>query len=268
MLASGTAQAQPQVLASIKPLQLIAQAILGEQRQAQVLLPPGATPHHYSMRPSDMLKVDQAELIIWLGAESEHYLAKPIAKLKEDRAVLELESYLSRDKDGIPDPHLWLSGRKAISVAEDIAEQLIRIDSEREQIYRDNLRAFIAALSRTENQIASELAASKPSYLVYHDAYRYFEQEYGLSHRGVVSLHPEVNPGAKHMLALTRIVENEEVKCILVEPESNRAILNMLMKEGAIKAVELDPMASDIESGPSGYIHFLRRVADMFLRCQ
>ncbi|MCB1661328.1 MAG: zinc ABC transporter substrate-binding protein [Pseudomonadales bacterium] len=263
-----SASAQPRILASIKPLQMIAQAILGEGQQAQVLLPPGATPHHYSMRPSDMVKLHGAEVIIWLGEESENYLAKPLKKLATEKSVLNLEQFLNRGTDGYLDPHFWLSGKRALTVAKVIAAHLIKLDGEREADYRRNLDAFSADLAQLEIQIRQDFETQGFRYLVYHDAYRYFEQEYGLSHRGIISLHPEVNPGAKHFLQLQRTIETENIQCIIAEPESNPSVLATLMAIKEMELLVLDPLGGTIASVPEAYLIFLRKVADTFMRCQ
>jgi len=268
MLLSINVSAQPRVLTSIKPLQMIAQAILGNTQQAQVLLPPGATPHHYSMRPSDMVKLNQAGVIVWLGEESENYLAKPLRKLATEKSVLNLEPFLVRGADGYLDPHFWLSGQQALAVANAIAAHLIKFDAEHEAEYRRNLNVFNVALLQLESQLRQRLQEQKFHYLVYHDAYRYFEQEYGLSHRGVVSLHPEVNPGVKHLLRLQRIIETEDIRCIIAEPESNPAVLATLMAMKEMTLLMLDPLGSGISAGPNAYLVFLQGVADTFMRCQ
>jgi len=262
------ASTPPKVLASIKPLQLIAQAILGEVSPAQVLLPPGASPHHYSMRPSDMVKLHQADVIIWLGDESEYYLAKPLKKLAAEKPVVNLAKYLVRGVDGYPDPHLWLSSKLGIAVAKALTEQLSEIDHERAGAYRHNLSVFIAELAQLDDQIRLELREHEIRYLVYHDAYRYFEQDYGLAHRGIVSLHPEINPGAKHLLKLQRVIENERVQCIIAEPQSNQAVLGILRGESELKLLLLDPLGEAIAVDQKAYAHFLRIVAETFKRCQ
>ena len=71
-----SAQAQVQILTSIKPLQLIAAAIQDGQGEPLVLLPPGASPHYFVLRPSDAKRLDQADLFYWIGPDLENFLPR------------------------------------------------------------------------------------------------------------------------------------------------------------------------------------------------
>lgn len=265
---NGLVQAAPSVLASIKPLQLITQAVLGETGESQVLLPPGATPHHFTLRPSDMKKLGQANLVIWLGAKSERYLAKPIAKMEAGAEVLDLQPYLTANDEGYLDPHLWLSSEQAVRVAKAITEKVVALDAGSESQYRANLASFTAELSRIKTDATNALKGSKSHYLVYHDAYGYFEREYGLSHAGVVSLHEHGNPGAKHLLALQNTIAQQGVSCILTEPESNAAVVSILTADTNIRTILLDPMAGDLKPNQSSYARFLQHVVETFKQCR
>ncbi len=267
LLISGQSVAQPQVLASIKPLQLIAQAVLGDGNCCEALLPVGATPHHFTMRPSDMRRLSQADLIIWLGEASENYLAKPIANLESDIVVVDLQELLDVRVDGYLDPHLWLSGQKAVQVAQEIVKKLILMDPESAPDYQANLAGFIKAVEIQEGKIRNEVVQRRHNYIVYHDAYSYFEDEYGVSHRAVVAINPEGNPGAKHLIWLDRLIATERISCMLVEPESNLRIVKLMSKESEMRVQMIDPMAGDVPVGPEAYLQFLQGVTQKIMGC-
>lgn len=262
------ASAEPRVLASIKPLQLIAQAVMGENERVGVLLPPGVTPHHYTMRPSDMKRVAGAQMIIWLGPESERYLAKPIASLRNSPVVIDLQQYLSRDQYGHEDPHLWLSSQQAARIARLIGGGLSRVDPQNKQQYETNLERFLERLTHFSDKSRSAFSELDIRYVVYHGAYGYFERDMGLSPIGVVSIHPEVNPGARHLMALKKLIRSQQVSCILVEPESNPSIVDILIEDDSVIVQNLDPMAAGIEVSPSGYLQFLHQMVEIFKACR
>jgi len=259
--------AAPQVLATLKPLQLIAQAVVGDRYPVQVLLPPGATPHHYSLRPSAMRKLDDADLIIWLGAAAERYLAKSLEQAAQAPREINLEDSLTPDGDQYPDPHLWLSATAAAQIAQRIAVQLSQLDPAGAPEYQRNADSLSEALQQLRQQFLAAVAEREIRYLVYHDAYGYFAREYGLSHSGVVTKHPELAPGAKHLLQLQQRIAQQPFNCILVEPGSNRAIVEMLVGKRSIKQLMVDPMAGDVAVGPQGYLHFLADVMRTFQQC-
>ena len=260
--------AQPTILASIKPIQLIAQAVVGDDRPVEVLLPPGATPHHFTMRPSDMRHLSRADMIIWLGKDAERYLAKPMARQREKVVMVDLEGFLEVRDDGYRDPHFWLSGRKAIQVAEAITKQLMLLDAQAASDYEKNLAAFTESVAEQEQAIrAASTRYQSSNYLVYHDAYRYFEQAYGLAHRAVVAVNPEVNPGAKHLVELDRIIAEQDVNCLLIEPESSASVVKLLTDNSGVRVQLIDPMASGVKVSAQGYVQFLRDVTEKINQC-
>jgi zinc transport system substrate-binding protein len=102
---------------------------------------------------------------------------------------------------------------------------------------------------------------------VYHDAYPFFEAAYGLAHIAVISKHHEVMPGARHLLELRTVVESENVRCIIVEPESNLSIVQLVTRGLDARVQMLDPMAADIPSGVEGYLTFLADIGKKFSNC-
>ena len=86
LFGSAQAHAEIEVLASIKPLQLIAAAVQDGVGKPAVLLPPGASPHHYAMRPSDVRQIRSADLLYWIGPDMEAFLA-PVLKGRKGPSV-------------------------------------------------------------------------------------------------------------------------------------------------------------------------------------
>jgi len=267
------------VLASIKPLQLIAQAITQSVADTEVLLPAGTTPHDYALKPSDLARVYDADLVLWLGAPYEAYLAKPVAiREADDLAVISFdEPVINKHHEGhdhsghshlYGDPHVWLSPVEALSIAQMLAETLLQRDSANAHQYEANLAIFSEQLQIVDERIKASLDERKGiRYLVYHDAYSYFENHYGLTHVLAVAGQPESKPGAKSLLKLRRAIISEEVGCLFSEPRADSDIVSILKEGNAMQVYQLDPMATDIEAGVAGYIMFLEQTAEQFLAC-
>lgn len=271
------------VLASIKPLQLIAQAITDGVSQAQVLLPEGYTPHDYALKPSDLVRVYDADLVLWLGAEFESYLAKPMAMRDGvDLAVNILnEPFDERADDNdhashndhhshlYGDPHVWFSPEQALLIAEAVVQRLAQKDPDNTQRYSGNLMVFREQLQLADERIKAQLRTSgAASYLVYHDAYSHFEDYYGLTHVAVVTGQPEQKLGAKGLLNLRKIIFNQQVKCLFTEPQADADIVDILQEDSAMKVYQLDPMAGKTEVSVTGYMEFLERTAASFMACR
>lgn len=265
------------VLASIKPIQLIAQAITEGVSDVDVLLPAGVTPHDYALKPSDLKRVYAADMVLWLGAEIEPYLTKPMRMYggeplavwhpeKDVKAAAEHHDHEHHHLYG--DPHLWFSPLEAMRVAKELTGRLVLLDQTNATRYQQNLQAFVKRLEVVDEEIKQQLAGGVGHYLVAHDGYSYFEHQYGLQHVAVVSATPESKPGAKGLLKLRRTIINGEVDCLFVEPQTDARMVTLLVDGTDLQVYVMDPMAKDIEVSPKGYETFLVNTATQFRKCQ
>ncbi len=258
------------ILASIKPVKLIAQAIAGEQQTVEVLVPTGMSIHDYALRPSDFKKIRDADLVIWLGPVTEPYLGKVLkqagAKKEHGKSLNVGISSASSIRAAEP-PHVWLSVANAGHIARRLTDRLTLLHPAGSEQYRRNLADFLDKLAQLDAELKIKLAQGSSRYLVYHNAYPLFEAEYGLAHAGVISDHHEVKPGAKHLLHLRHIVEKQDIGCIIVEPGSNLSVVNLVVQDFDIRLIELDPMAADIPPGTGAYLNFIREVGEGFGQC-
>jgi len=300
------AQAEVKVLTSIKPLQLIAAAIQDGAGQPAVLLPPGASPHHYALRPSDLRQVREATLVYWIGPGLEAFLP---AVLKERQgasvAVQELpglhlrrfgeehvdahdddhgdehdqahghdhgsEPEYAHDHDHRPgslDAHLWLSPANARVIATRLAGDLSQADPANAARYAANLQAFETQLAAKDQALRTQLAplAGKP-YFVFHEAFDYFEEAYGLGHRGVFALGADVQPGARHVAAIREELKAAGPTCVFTEPPLQPKIATTLSSGLPVTLVELDPLGARIPADRQGYTSLLQSVADTLGGC-
>lgn len=282
-LCATTAQAQVNVLTSIKPLQLITQAIQGEQGQADVLLPPGASPHSFSLRPSDRRRLANAQLFYWIGPDLENFLI-PLAKqhqhastaiqqlpnlqlhyYAESHSHAENEHHSEHDHQhaGL-DTHLWLSIPNAVIIAERIAADLSRLDAQHAKEYQDNLSAFKQRLTALDTQIHAQLRpVQNKGFFVFHEAFNYFEQHYGLAHGGVLAINSEVQPGARHLQQIRQRLEQAGPSCIFTEPPAPPRLAYSLSKDLPITLQEADVLGVHAQS----YEQLLQNLATQFEQC-
>lgn len=291
------ARAEVRLLTSIKPLQLIAAAVqdgagqptMGEPDMGQpdVLLPPGASPHHYALRPSDVRRVRDADLFYWVGADLEGFLDKPLAgRDKPTVAVQDLpglhlrrfeadgsahaadEEHDHDHRPGSLDAHLWLLPANARVIAARMAADLAAADPANAARYQANLKAFEARLARLDQRLAARLQplAGKP-YFVFHEAYDYFEQAYGLRHAGVFSVLGEVQPGARHVAAMRERLQQTGPSCVFSEPPLRPRLAETLTAGLPVRLAELDAMGADLAPAADGYERLLDRLADGLADC-
>ena len=166
-----------------------------------------------------------------------------------------------------PDPHAWLDPVNAVAWLALIAQELSAIDPDNADLYAANAKAAQAELTALSDQIAGDLAplADRP-FLVFHDAYQYFEARFGVTAAGAVSISDASEPGPARLADLRALVSEQDVVCIFAEPQFNTSILTSVFGD-ALRVGQLDPIGVDHTPGPGLYPAILRGMADAMTDC-
>ncbi|WP_273829009.1 zinc ABC transporter substrate-binding protein [Pseudomonas sp. SBT1-2] len=283
-----SAQAEVRVLTSIKPLQLIAAAVQDGIAVPEVLLPPGASPHNYALRPSDVRKVQSVELLYWIGPDMESFLPRVLkgrtlpSLAVQDLPGLKLRHFAEdnhshaeeadeHDHDHRPgslDAHLWLSPVNARVIADRMAADLSAADPANAARYQSNAKAFDARLDALDARLKTRLApiAGKP-YFVFHEAFDYFEDAYGLKHAGVFSIAAEVQPGAQHVAAMRMRLQEVGKTCVFSEPPLRPRLAETLVAGLPVKLAELDALGGYTPASAQGYEQVLEKLGNDLAGC-
>ncbi|VVN26343.1 zinc ABC transporter substrate-binding protein [Pseudomonas fluorescens] len=284
----GPVQAEVKVLTSIKPLQLIAAAVQDGVAIPEVLLPPGASPHNYALRPSDVRKVQSVDLLYWIGPSMEGFLPRvlngrtlpsvavqdlPGMKLRRfaEDSHSHAEEADEHDHDHRPgslDAHLWLSPVNARVIAEKMAADLSVADPDNAARYQSNLKAFDERLAALDVRLKKRLAdvQGKP-YFVFHEAFDYFEDAYGLKHVGVFSVAAEVQPGAQHVAAMRARLQEVGKTCVFSEPPLRPRLAETLVAGLPVKLAELDALGGYTPATAQGYEQVLEKLGNDLAGC-
>jgi len=283
------AQAEVKVLTSIKPLQLIAAAVQDGVGVPEVLLPPGASPHHYALRPSDVRKVQSVDLLYWIGPDMEGFLPRVLngrtapSVALQDLPGLKLrhfaeDSHSHTDEDGDEhdhdhrpgtiDAHLWLSPLNARVIAAKMAADLSAADPANASRYQSNLAGFNQRLDALDTRLKGRLAgvAGKP-YFVFHEAFDYFEDHYGLKHAGVFAVAAEVQPGAQHVAAMRTRLQAVGKTCVFSEPPLRPRLAETLVAGLPVKLAELDALGGYTPATAQGYEQLLEKLGNDLAGC-
>lgn len=292
-----------EVLTTIKPLGFIAAAITDGVSEPKVLLPTGASPHDFSLRPSDIRSINSADLVVWVGPELEGFMAKPLANHPHALALTQVEgmplfnyatqdSHDSHDHDdhdhaahehgnhdhdegheghhheGV-DPHIWLGPTQAKVIAKAIASELGKLDPANQARYDANLAAFDAKVDAKDKVIAGQMkAVNEKGYFVFHEAYGYWERHYGMSSKGHFTVSPERRPGAKTLVDIRKALEEKQASCIYAEPQFSPAVIESVARNTGAKVLLLDEVGEQVPLGPDGYTQFMQQLADAFAQCR
>ncbi|WP_341936746.1 zinc ABC transporter substrate-binding protein [Marinimicrobium sp. C2-29] len=277
-------RAEVEVLASIKPLQLLAQELVGERGQVSLLLEPNASPHDYPLKVSDMQRLNNADLVLWVGEELETFLSRPLARVAPENqlslaALPDLhwprypeESQHPEEPGGHDhghhhhgrDPHLWLDPRNGAKVARVLADRLATLDPDNADYYRDRAGALVSELDELDRSLEARLEpVAGRGFAVYHQAYGHFVQRYGLNQLTAVTESPERRPGARHLYELRQRLAG--AACLFTEPYYDMSAARDLAQELDLRLGELDLLGAS--EAVTDYPGLLDTLADNVLEC-
>lgn len=299
LIGATSAQAELKVLTSIKPLQLIAAAVQDGTSEADVLLPASASAHHYTLRPSDVRRLQEATLFYWIGPDLENFLPRALnGRQGPSVATQELPGLTlrhfgeghkhehahehshghddhdhagSHDHDHRPgslDAHLWLLPANARVIAERMAADFAAADPAHAERYQANSAAFAERIEALDQRLGQRLATvqNKP-YFVFHQAYDYFEAAYGLRHSGVFSAGSEVQPGARHVAAMRERLQQAGPSCVFSEPPLRPRLAETLTSGLPVKMAELDVLGVEQKVDAQGYERLIEALGSTLAAC-
>ena len=171
-------------------------------------------------------------------------------------------------KHGATDMHLWLDPRNAKAMVEKVVEALVSTDPANQKFYEANAKALVARLDALEDEIRNELnpVADRP-FIVFHDAYQYLENRFGLNAAGSITVSPEVQPGAKRLKEMRDKIAKLGAVCVFAEPQFEPKLVTVVVEGTRAKTAVLDPLGADLEDGPDLYFELMRRNAKALADC-
>jgi zinc transport system substrate-binding protein len=299
-LLTTTAMAAPNVVASIKPVHSLVAAVMAGVGEPALIVRGSASPHTYALKPSDAGALESADIVFWTGHGMELFLADALETLATEATVVELaespgitllsvreggafeahahdgEAHGEEEHDheghdhehGEGDMHFWLDPENAKLMVTQIATTLAEADPENATAYQANAEAELVKLDELEAELAATLApvADKP-FIVFHDAYQYFEARFGLNLAGSVTVTPDVLPGAARIDELKAKVAELGATCVFAEPNFEPTIIAAITEASAAKSGVLDPEGGALTEGVDLYPTLLRGLATSLVDC-
>ncbi len=301
---------QPQIVTSIKPVHSLVAGVMQGVGEPLLLVSGGASPHDYSLKPSEARAIDQAQVVFWIGPDLESFLIRPLDNVKDKIRVVALldapgmtvlplreggawephghehghdEHGHETPEDGDDhehehehehvhqadhDPHVWLDPVNAIAMVRRIMTVLGEVDVAHRADYQRNGAALIERLDRLNQRLTTELAPIKQQpYLVFHDAYQYFERRYDLDAIGSVTMSAERRPGAKRVADIQARIRDLQVRCVFSEPQFQPALVETIIAGSAARRGVLDPLGAELPPGPDAYFQLLQGLATSLRAC-
>ena len=367
-----SAQADINVVASIKPIHSLVAAVMEGVGEPELIIEGAGSPHTYALKPSQARDLENADVVFWLGHELEAFLEKPLEAIAGDAKSVELidahdlvklefreggafEKHAHDEEDGHDehghdehkheekahdehdhdehkheekahdehdhdehkheekahdehkhdehkheekahdehkhdehkheehahdedkhdehghgafDAHVWLDPANAKAIVHEIEETLIEADPDNAATYEANAEALMTKLDGLITEVSEDLVPIKDQgFVVFHDAYQYFEKRFGLSAIGSVTVSPEVMPGAERISDLQTKIKELNAVCVFSEPQFESKLVTTVTEGTSAKSAVLDPLGTEIEDGPELYFTLIKNMATSFKTC-
>ena len=164
------------------------------------------------------------------------------------------------------DAHIWLDPNNAIEMVHEIAHELSNLDPLNKDKYIDNADKTILEINNLIKNINQSINKDA-SFVVFHDAYQYFEKIFGVTSAGALTLNTDALPGAKQISDIQDVIKEKGVKCIFSEPQFNPKIIKTIAKDTDIKIGVFDPLGANINSDKSLYFSLINNLSENLKDC-
>jgi zinc transport system substrate-binding protein len=166
------------------------------------------------------------------------------------------------------DPHVWLDPENAKAMAAAVAAELAKADPANAATYTTNAEAFARSLDALSGQIAAELAPVKAvPYVVFHDAYQYFEERFGLSAAGSIADVSAKAPSAKRLKEVRGKIAEVKAACVFREPQYDGKVVQTVIEGTSAREGVLDPLGAAITPGAGAYQQLLSQLSKDLKAC-
>ncbi len=229
---------------SIPPQMEFVRRVGGSDVTVEVLLGQGQNPHSFDPSPRAVARLGEASLFFRAGVPYEEHLVDRLAELFQDLEIVETHKQKELLEIESDDPHTWLDIELVKIQVLNICNALLRADPANAAAYRSNMVSYLVALDSLNTEIRGLLEPFRGRQVyVYHPAFGYFLESYGLKQRAVqVGGH---EPSAKELASLVDRMRSENVRTLFVQPEFPSPVADALSQALGCRVVRLDPLAGN-----------------------
>ncbi len=282
----------PQVTTDIPVTHSLVTRVMAGIGTPDLIVNRGASPHDYSLRPSNAASLEAADLVFWISSELTPWLEGALKTLAADAKVIELmdakgstvlpfregstfETHSHRHKHDEDehatvnvDPHGWLDPYNGKTWLDVIATELSKIDPENTDIYFENVRQGKTDIDAVISEIDATLAPFRgTNFIVYHDAYQYFERRFDVLAAGSISMGDVSDPSPARIAEIHQTVEELDMTCVFSEPQFNPELVATVVDGTKARARVIDPLGTRLTLGADFYLNLLRNIAQTMASC-
>jgi zinc transport system substrate-binding protein len=295
------------VVVTIPPIHSLAAAVMDGIGEPRLLVKGASSEHTYAMRPSDARALTDADVVVRVSDNLETFLNKPIASLSNKTKLVTLteiagmkllapreggafevhghEAHAAHGKkahghaakkgeadhdgeEGENDPHIWLDTDNAARIADRLAEALGEARPEHAAALKANAAKLKERLSALDAELKTSLAGLQDArFIVFHDAYQYFEARYGVEAAGSITVSPERQPGAARLKTIRAKIAEAASACVFAEPQFEPKLVTRLVEGTKARTGTLDGLGANLPEGPDHYFTMMRNLAASLKAC-
>ena len=292
------------VVSTIQPINSLVNAVIGNTGKTISLIPAKASPHEYKLKPSDTKKLQNANIIFFVSDHLESSVTKVFKNLPKNIKIINLmeeagikhlairdseawerhdhhhghgddddhdhdkHSKKHDDHEKEDDVHVWLSPDNAIKIVQKVNKVLSLYFPENSKIYNDNTTKFIDKIRNLKMELVKELSPIKNKpYIVFHDAYQYFEKTFELNAVGSVALEGDIASSPKQISFIKDKIIKSKASCVFQEPQFDSKLVKIVLEGTNAKTGTLDPHGVNITGNKDFYLQLLKNMAKSLKEC-
>jgi zinc transport system substrate-binding protein len=271
--------------------------------EPDLIISGAGSPHTYSLKPSEARLLERAQVIFWVGESLETFMEKPLSVLGSRARIVQVmrvpgitllagraggawETHAGHDAAAhghdaretpdhagehvaaTHDGHLWLDPANARLIARHAAKVLGQLDPANSGRYAANADALVARVDALDAGLKATLAPVRDiPFVVFHDAYQYFEKSYALRSVGSITVGAERKPGARRVKEIRDTIRGLGARCVFSEPQFSSALLGTLLEGTNAGTGTLDPLGAGLPAGPDAYFTLMRSIGSSLAEC-
>lgn len=285
--------AEAKILCTLKPIHSLVCMVTGDTATPELLIQGRQTPHGFQLKPSHMRSLYAADAVFYVDDALETFMQKIAHEKKNSYIALaridtikQLPYRNFKDDDNHTehehpghhkahactacqstgqDLHVWLNPQNAIAMLKAIEATLSKITPELQSTYQKNTLEAIERIQHLDTEVKKELnALSDRAFIVFHDAYQYFENQYGLSAIDAIALNPELPPSANRVKELRKRIAQQKAVAVFSEPQFNTHMIQTILEGMPLRIGELDPLGAEIPPGKDLYPQLIKNMSATF----
>ena len=287
------------VITTIQPINALVNAVIGNTGGSTSLIPSEVSPHEFKLKPSDVKKLQDGNIIFYISNHLESSITKVFKNLPKNIKIVNLmeetginhlairdneawerhdhhddhDKHAKKDDDHDDhekedDVHIWLDPDNAIKIIQKVNKELSLLFPENSQIYNKNATNIINKITELKSELKEELLSIKDKpYIVFHDAYQYFEKVFGLNAVGSIALEDDVATSPKQISYIRNKIIKSNVSCVFQEPQFDSKLVKTVVEGTDAKIGTLDPLGVDIANKKDFYLQLLRNMSKSLKEC-